>query len=145
MNGKIKKILLVLILLAAAGGTIAYFQWNKPHEDVASEAGVKTDAIALYKLFTTDSVTAKKNYIQKVVEVSGTVNSVSKNQQNQAIVLIRTAADGAYINCTMEQQTDAVKAGAVVAIKGICNGIGQGDADLGIMGDVYLVRCYLAK
>ena len=32
-----------------------------------------------------------------------------------------------------------------VTLKGICTGMGMGDADLGIMGDVYLVRCYLIK
>ena len=61
------------------------------------------------------------------------------------VTLIKTDTDGAFINCTLEQESNALLAGQSINIKGICNGIGQGDADIGIKGDVYLVRCYLAK
>lgn len=145
MAGKAKKILSVIIVLTLVGAALGYFIWNKPHLDIAGATGTKVVATELYKAFTTDSVSAKQYYIQQVLEVSGTVNSISKNQQNQALVLIKTGADGAFINCTMEGPADDIKEGATVAIKGICSGIGQGDADLGIMGDVYLVRGYLVK
>lgn len=145
MTGKAKKILSVIAILALSGAVTGYFLWNKPHQDVADAAGKKVAATDLYQSFTSDSVSAKKNYIQQVLEVSGVVASVSKNQQQQTVVLIKTATDGASVNCTMEGPADGIKEGSTLAIKGICDGIGQGDADLGIMGDVYLVRCFLVK
>lgn len=145
MAGKAKKILAVILALVLTGAAVGYYLWNKPHLDIESATGIKTDAVGLYKAFTTDSVSAKQHFIEKVLEVTGTVSSISKNQQGQTLLMITTGAEGAYINCTMEGQATAVKQGNAVVIKGICNGIGQGDADLGIMGDVYLVRCFLVK
>lgn len=142
MAGKKKKVaivLLVIIIIAAASG---YYLWNKPHTDVAGASAVKTDAFSLYKSFTTDSANARKTFLQQVIEVSGTVSSISTNQQNQQVLLIKTATEGASINCTMEKSVEAAKVGSTIVIKGICEGLGQGDSDLGIPGDLYLVRCY---
>lgn len=145
MTGTPKTIVVIFCILIAIGVITAFYLWNKPHQDVANAAAVKTSAVELYKVFNTDSVTANKKFVQQVIEVSGIVHNISKNQQNQTIVLIKTNTDGAYINCTLEQDSNKLQAGQFVNLKGICNGIGQGDADLGIKGDVYLVRCYLDK
>ncbi len=145
MAGKAKKIALSLFVLIIIGAIVGYFLWNKPHTDVSGADAVKTDALSLYQSFTTDSANAKKQFLQQVVEVSGTVGSVNTNQQNQQIVLVKTATDGASINCTMEKAIDKIQAGTAVVLKGICEGLGQGDADLGIPGDLYLVRCYPVK
>ncbi len=132
-------------LLILIGVAAAFYLWNKPHQDVANAAALKTDAVSLYKIFSTDSIAANKKFTQQVIKVSGTINRILKNQQNQTVVLIKTNTDGAYINCTIEQDSNNLQAGQNVNIKGICNGIGQGDADLGIKGDVYLTRCYLDR
>lgn len=145
MAGKGKKIIAAVVLLAAAGAAVGFYMWNKPHRDVASAGGIKAGAAALYTTFITDSAAAKKNYLQQVVEVKGVVHSTSKNQQNQTIITFKTATEGAYINCTMEGAADDIKEGSDITVKGICAGLGQADADLGIMGDVYLVRCYTVK
>lgn len=135
----------MIVVLALAGAAIGYYLWNKPHLDVATATAVNTEATVLYNAFSTDSVAAKKNYTQQVLEVTGTISSISKNQQGQTLVLLKTATEAAYINCTMEGEVAKEKEGDAVAIKGICNGMGQGDVDLGIMGDVYLVRCYIIQ
>lgn len=145
MAGKGKKITAAVLLLAAIGAAVAFYMWNKPHRDVSSTDGIKVAAAVLYKTFITDSVTAKKNYLQQVVEIKGIVNGLSKNQQGQTVITFKTAIEGAYINCTMEGGANEIKEGNGLAVKGICEGIGQADADLGIMGDVYLVRCYTVK
>ena len=145
MAGKAKKIIsavLILVLIAAAAG---YYLWNKPHQNVSDADGIKTEATTLYKIFITDSVAAKKNFLQQVLQVKGIVNGISKNQQSQTVVTIKTGTEVAYINCTMEGEAVNIKEGNEVMIKGICEGIGEGDAEMGIMGDVYLVRCYQVK
>ena len=88
---------------------------------------------------------SKKNYTNKILEVSGMVTAISENQRHQPVVLLKTNTDGAAINCTFEGNAGDISTGNAVSIKGICNGIGEGDADLGIMADVYLVRCYVLK
>ena len=107
--------------------------------------GKKTEAAVLYKIFLKDSVQGKKDYANKILEVSGMVMKVSKNQQNQVIVMLQTSEAGAYVNCTMEEDVTGLAENKQATLKGICTGMGMSDPDLGIMGDVYLVRCYLVK
>ena len=145
MSSKIKKTLVTIAVLGAIGFSVAYYMWNKPHKSAKGTDGVKTEAAALHKAYTADSSAAKKMFTEQVVEVAGMAAKVSKNQQGQDIILLKTATDGAFINCTMDEPARNIKEGASVVIKGICNGIGQGDADLGIPGDVYLGGCYLVK
>ena len=145
MNGKAKKIITAFLIIVVLGAAAGYYLWNKPHLNVSGTEGLKIDAAILYNAFIGDSAAANKNFVQQVVEVSGTVTGVSKNQQNQRVVLFKTAIEGASVNCTFEERLDTIAKGSTIKIKGICSGMGQGDADLGIMGDVYLVRCYLVK
>jgi uncharacterized protein (DUF1330 family) len=142
----IKIIIFSVLAIAITGVLSAYLLYNKKHLDVQSADAIHVSAGELYKTFITDSTAAKKNFDGKILLVSGVVTSVSKNQQNQPIVLLKTDSDGASINCTMEGSLDNNRApGSHISIKGICNGIGQGDADLGIAGDVYLIRSYTSK
>ena len=91
------------------------------------------------------SIKANKKFISRVVEVRGEISKVSFNSMQQKIVLIKTDAQGAYINCTLEETVENINESDIVSIKGICNGIGQYDADLGIMGDLYLTRCFVSN
>ncbi len=144
MAGK-KKVFITVSLIIIAAASIGYYFWNKPAVNVSGADGVKAEAAVLYKTFSTDSLLAKTAYAQQIVEVTGVVNTSSLNQQNQTVVLLNTGMEGGNINCTMEGKVEHVKTGDSVIIKGICNGLGQGDADLGIFGDVYLIRCYQIK
>jgi len=146
MTPKTKKTIIFSLLgIIAIGGAIAFYLYNKGPIDVKNASGIKVAATELYQTFSKDSTEAKKKYTDKILEVSGIVTQVSQNQQNQAIVLIKTNESGASVNCTMEGPADAIKEKDAIVLKGICTGMGMGDVDLGILGDVYLVRCYLVK
>ena len=143
MTKKTKKI--ILIIVAAIIVVIAitgYVMWNKPHKEVKDADGAKITAVNLYNIFITDSAKANALYTDKVVLVSGEVNQVSLNQQAQQIILIKTAVTGAFINCTMEEKTIGFKAGDHIIIKGVCSGYINGDVDMGLPGDVFLIRGY---
>lgn len=146
MTPTTKRIILFSVIgIAVIGGAIGYYLYNKGPVDVKNAAGTKVAASALYQSFTKDSVQARKLYGDKIIEASGIVERISQNQQNEAVLLLKTGESGAYVNCTMEGPVTQVKEKDSLSIKGICTGIGSGDADLGILGDVYLVRCYLVK
>jgi flagellar basal body-associated protein FliL len=145
MASKTKKIGLIALILVLAAGAAGYFLWNKPHKDVSSAKGLQVNAAELYQAFITDSAAANDKYIDKVLEVSGVIKSTSANQQQQIIVALQTNNSDAAVNCTLEQKDAVIKAGAQIKLKGICTGLGEGDADLGIPGDLYLIRCYIAE
>ena len=145
MTANKKNILLFFLAIIIIGGAIGFYMFNKGPVNVKNAKGKKTEAAALYQGFLKDSVQGKKDYTNKILEVSGVIMRVSKNQQNQVIVMLQTNEAGAYINCTMEEDVTGLAENKQVTLKGICTGMGMSDPDLGIMGDVYLVRCYLVK
>jgi hypothetical protein len=145
MRKKRKFALLFVAGIVLAVAATGFYLYNKPALNVMDSKAEKVLATDLYATFIKDSSAAKKSFTNKVIEVSGLVSAASENQQHQAVILLKTGMEGASVNCTMEGPVGDVKAGRSVNIKGICNGIGEGDAALGILADVYLVRCYLAK
>ena len=145
MSAKKKKLVIFFLAIIIIAGSVGYYFYDKGPVNVKNAAGNKTDAVTLYQSFLKDSTAAKKIYLNNVLEVSGKVMKVSKNQENQVIVMLQTNEAGAYVNCTMEEEVTGMVENKQATLKGICTGMGMGDADLGILGDVYLVRCYLIK
>src|ERR1019366_8213627 len=123
---------------------VGYLLWNKPHRDVKDADAIETNAIDLYNIFINDSAKANDTYLNKVVKVSGTISGVSVNQKHQKIILLKTSVSGASVNCTMEENINTYKEGDNITLKGICSGYIPGDADMGLTGDVFLIRCYVS-
>jgi hypothetical protein len=137
-----RNILFIFIGVALCGFIIGYRIWNKPHSDVKDADAVETNAISLYNSFTSDSAKAKSVFLNKIIKVSGVVEKVLVNQQQQQIILLKTSVSGASVNCTMEQNRNKIKQGDKVVLKGICSGYINGNTEMGIPGDVFLIRCY---
>ena len=140
MRWKTKKnVFLFFILLAGIAAVIIYKAWNKPHQDIRDADAVKTTASELYINLDHNSSNSLI-FINKVVLVSGKVSHVLKNEQNQQVILLKTNTPGSFINCTMEEPANTIKEGDSISLKGICSGYSGGE--LGLPGDVFLIRCY---
>jgi uncharacterized protein (DUF1330 family) len=144
MNRK-KIILTIVLFLVLLTCGIGYYLYNKGPVDVQDSDSIKINAAELYDAYIKDLAAAQKKYTGRILEITGEVHDVSVNQQQKKILLLKSHSDGAYVNCTMEENTENIHANDKVNVKGICSGIGEGDVDLGIKGDVYLTRCYLVK
>lgn len=145
-----KKIWLAILVIALCAAAIGYYMFNKKHFSVqdAEPAAIIT-ATALHQTFVTDSSLAKNKFTgdennKKVITVDGEIAEIRKDQQGNTIVLLKTGTDEAFINCTMEGKAENINAGNKIVLKGICTGYNF-DADMGIPGDVILIRCYLIK
>ena len=149
MTPKTKRTILFTVLgLIAIGAGVGYYLYNKkPFNSNDVSPDMRTTSTELYQAFAVDTVAAKNKFSRKdeVVEVSGTISGISQNQDKQTIVLLKTNEGGASVNCTMEGSAENIKEGDNVILKGFCPGMGAGDADLGIMADVYMIRCYRVK
>ncbi|MFM2326493.1 MAG: hypothetical protein RIR31_695 [Bacteroidota bacterium] len=145
-----KKIILAILIVILSAAAVGYYLLNKKHFSVANTtAAAKITAVVLHQTFIIDSSMAKNKFIgdetnQKVIQVDGEVTEIKKDQQGNTIILLKTATDGAFINCSIEGKIENINAGNKIAIKGICTGYNF-DADMGIPGDVILTRCYLIK
>ena len=142
MGIKRKYIIISFVACFIAIAAISYYLYNDEGVNIKTAKAIQADAVLLYDTFIKDSVAAKKMYAGNILAVSGEVENVSLNQQQQTVVLLKTNTEGAAVNCTFENTATNVKQGNKVIIKGDCTGLGEGDVELGIPGDVYLIRCY---
>ena len=140
-----KNIVFFILAIIIIAGAIGFYLFNKGPVNVKNAPAAKVEAAALYQAFLKDSALAKQTYTNKILEVTGMVTRVSKNKQNQVIVMLQTNEAGAYINCTMEEEAVSPEENKQAVLKGICTGMGMSDPDFGILGDVYLIRCYMTK
>ncbi|HEX4957355.1 MAG TPA: hypothetical protein VFV46_04205 [Lacibacter sp.] len=110
-----------------------FFIWNKPQVNVSDADAVKVEAAALFTAYSSDEQLANTNYLEKILEVTGKVTSVTQNAEGFTVVLLQTNDPMFGINCTLEQKNVTVREGDTVTLKGIC---------IGYLTDVVLIRCY---
>ena len=112
--------ILVVIILAVAG--YAYYMWNKPARDVAKEKGIQITAVAIFDSFSNNEESANAQFLNKAIEVTGTVSDVKKNQAGETVVYLKSDDPVFGVNCTFKQNPGAIKKGNTITFKGICTG-----------------------
>lgn len=149
---KILKIGLVLLgigIVTAAG--IVYYMFNMPHRDVqSSSTDYVVEAGHLVIEYLTDPVAANEKYLDqegdsKILEVSGTVASVSEDYNQQKVVLLKSDSDKAGVSCTFTHDTNTAAEGLVpgqkIVVKGVIRAGASYDEDLGMYENVILEKC----
>lgn len=119
-----KKIVFAVVLLALIGvGTGIYLFYKKP-ETVDDKKGIEVAAMALSKEFAADESAANAKYLNKVIEVTGTVAETENNQDGGLMVILDTGDPMAGVQCAMRDKGVAATKGQQVTIKGFCSGSG---------------------
>ena len=135
---------LFLLILIVAG----WYGYNKLYGKVEPLHNTQSDftitANELLMAFEKDSASANKQYLGKIITITGSVKSVEKDTDAATVVLGKE--DGmSSVRCSMDSsQVGAVsnlQAGSSVTIKGACTGFHADDMGLG--SDVVLNRCIL--
>jgi len=141
-----KKKLIVLAVIGLLGLVAALlvfvFVYNKPHRDFASApADVVITAETLYEAFNLDHERAMADLMDKVLEVTGTVDAIEyAGDLPVAVFLFDEGAFGPQgVRCTFadSEQGSGLRPGMEVRIKGHCTGF-TGE-------DVILMHCTLVK
>jgi hypothetical protein len=130
----ILSVIIVCLLIAVAWG---FYLYNKPH---TSAEGKSTDATlsadSLYNAFTKNEAAANKVFMNKILEINGTVQDITMSNR-RPVVLLNTGQVGS-INCEMAIDSAKVFStlhkAAQVTIKGKCSGY---------LMDVNLVDCVI--
>lgn len=130
----ILSVAVLCLLIAIAWGAYLY---NKPHADAGSKLTDETmRADSLYASYAGDEAAADKRFMNKILEVKGTVQDITMNNSKPAVKL--TTGQPGSINCQMAMDSSEVFAhiqkGMQVTIKGKCSGY---------LMDVNLVDCVL--
>lgn len=118
----IKKIIFAILALVLIGVGTGIYLWNKPHETVDNKKGVEITAAALTQAYSSNEQQANAVYLNKVIEVSGSVSETEQNQDGGLMVILDTGDPVAGVQCTMREKGVAVSKGQNITIKGFCSG-----------------------
>ena len=124
MSKKLQIVIIVLVLLGGGAAGAIWYVWNKPHAKVEDAKGIEVTAQALAKEYTADEKAADAKYLNKAIQVSGTVAETEKNQDGGLMVILQTEDPTAGIQCTMREKNATVNKGQNLTIKGFCSGNG---------------------
>lgn len=138
MKPYVKVALFVVLVFAVAGILYALTLYNKKHPDTSK---VKPDfiitATSLQKEFEESEAAASAKYINKIIEVSGSIASVAKVNGNNVNISLNTGNDLSSVICTFASADPSkYKAGDEITIRGECSGF---------LMDVLLKNCAIVQ
>jgi len=143
-----KRLILPLLLVLLVAG--AWYAFRLYTRKVPSVTEMKTDAslssITLITAFEKDSASANKNYLGKILEVSGTIKSIDTATGS---VSLGDAASTSSVRCSIDsafvKTIETLNPGGFIAIKGACTGYLPDETGLGLGSDVVMNRCIINK
>ena len=134
-----KRILIALVTLALIGGGVAYYMWNKPHQNMATaKTDVTIEAGALFEAYNADENACNAKYLDKVIAVSGTVKEVT-NDEGTIKVSLDTGGDFGVrceLSTTATHTRTDFSPGERITVKGTCSGFNF---------DVQLTNCVVLQ
>jgi len=138
MKPYIKVALFVVLIIAVSGILYALTLYNKKHTDTSK---VKPDfiitATALQKEFEDGETEASAKYIKKIIEVSGSVSSVTQADSNNVNISLKSGNDLSSVICTFAAANPTkVRTGDEITIRGECSGF---------LMDVLLNNCAIVQ
>lgn len=117
-----KKILILLFVVVLAGAGIGFYMWNKPPETVEGKKATAITADALAKAFTDNEQQANAAYLNQVLDVTGIVAEVNKNQDGKTVIVLSVSDPLSGVQCTMREDNVKAEPGKTMTVKGFCNG-----------------------
>lgn len=133
-----KRIILALILvLCGIGLYIGYYMYNKPMDKVESlKSDFSMSAKDLYNEFDANEDAATAKYQNKVIEVTGAVDTITTGETGNVIISLNTEGGMGSVSCELDKGSNPdlsrFQKGTATVIKGVC---------AGKLMDVVLNRC----
>jgi hypothetical protein len=121
----VKIALAVVLFIAVAGILAALIMYNKKHPDTSkTRPDFVITAAVLQKEFEDNEKDASARYINKILEVTGTISSVTPADSTHFNISLKTGSDLSSVICTFqskEHQPDFVT-GKEITLRGECSG-----------------------
>jgi hypothetical protein len=125
MKSYVKVALFVVLFFAIAGILAALILFNKKHPDTAkAKPDFVITATALQKDFEDNEKTASVKYINKILEVSGTIASITPADSSHLNVSLKTGSDLSSVICTFASSGNEKRfnTGDNITLRGECSG-----------------------
>lgn len=129
-----KKIFILAAALAVMIGSYGFFQYNKPHKNIAeAQSELVIGANELISKFNENKEIASNDLLNKVVEISGTITDIEHSSEQTIIILNKGIKFGLPAN------TLDITKGEQVEIKGVFSGFDE------MFNEISFAKCYLIK
>lgn len=122
-----KKILIVFLIVAVAGGIFVWQNFMKTGPSMQRlEAAYRLNAIELYAEYDENEEVATVKYGNQIVELIGELESIEMNEGSNAVINLKTEGFG-LIKCTLESdisndELSRLELNSTLLIKGECIG-----------------------
>lgn len=148
LSKKVYRYFLPVLVLALAAGYYVYHEYNrKPVSTTELLPAYELAVPELIGSFQKGEELANRQYLGKVLSVTGRIKSIDKDSSGFYTVIMGDTASLSSVRCSMAVKiTDdslQYRPGSHVTIKGICTGYTPDDMGLG--SDVILNRSVLLK
>ena len=125
-----RTIIYIILLVIVIGGFIGYRMIKEETPDIVNKTPDATlDAGTLLAAFDKDTASAIKNYLNKIIEVTGNVKSIDTSgavilgeEGNPSEVVI--GLDRRHMN-----DHKKLKVGSIAVLQGVCSGYSKGGGD----------------
>lgn len=144
-----RKIILLLILAAAGiGAWYGYTEYNRKNKDLGEvNADVKIPAVDMIKEYEQNDSLADKKYLGKVVEVTGNVKEVKRDDAGYYTVSLGDTTSMSSVRCAIDtthyQDAASLTVGSSAIVRGNCTGFNKDEMGLG--SDVILNRSVIIQ
>jgi RecJ-like exonuclease len=135
-------ILLAVLLIAAVAAWYGYREYTRTNKDlINTKPDFSFSATELIAAFEKDTASANRQYVDKIIAVTGNVKSIDTNG-NPVVIALGEGTEMSSVQCSMDsthaEAYRGVKEGDQLNLKGICTG-GKTEELFGT--DVILNRC----
>ena len=115
---------IAVVAITALGGYYYVFVYSKTHHrNVQSEKGLVIQADSLSAAYQANEKNANTLYLNKAVEVSGTIVSIDKNQEGKITIILGRSDSFSNVSITLISTAPLFqKIGETITIKGVCTG-----------------------
>ena len=147
-----KRLIWTFVLVAAVLAALyLYKEYNRTNSDLLNlKADIETSASDLIKEFEAGDSAANKKYLDKIVELTGNVKKLEKDDAGDYTIVIGDTLSMSSVRCLSDtnHRSDAaiVKENSTITIRGVCTGFKKNELlgeNLG--SDVELTRCVVIK
>lgn len=147
-----KRMIWTFVLIAAVlAAFYVYKEYNRTNSDLSKlKPDIEIFAVDLIKEFEAGDSAANKKYLDKIIELTGNVNKLEKDDAGDYTIVIGDTLSMSSVRCLSDtnHRSDAaiVKENSTITIRGVCTGFKKNELlgeNLG--SDVELTRCVVIK
>ena len=125
-----RTVVIIILLVLAAGGIVGYRMYKEQTPDIVNRQPDRSvTASELIAAFDSDTASASKTYMDKIVEVTGTVRSIDTS----GTIVLGEPGTEASVSCGIDRRHmkdfAMVKTGSRAVLQGVCAGYEKASGD----------------